>query len=92
MPSSMKITVFELRCKYDDLLSLCRSHGGMELYLQLMLFPTMIEKLGSCTILKSYLDFKIVGNEIQTKENAFMWTLTVIYISKMASYEVGVIL
>ena len=33
-----------------------------------------------------------VANEIQTKENAFMWTLTVIYISKMASYEVGVIL
>ena len=26
------------------------------------------------------------------KKNAFLWTLTVIYISKMASYEVGVIL
>ena len=46
MTSSMKITFFELRCKYDDLLSLYRSHGGMELYLQLMLFPNMIEKLG----------------------------------------------
>ena len=33
-----------------------------------------------------------VANEIQTKENAFLWTLTIIYISKMASYEVGVIL
>ena len=32
------------------------------------------------------------ANEIQTNENAFLWTLTVIYISKMASYEVGVIL
>ena len=33
-----------------------------------------------------------VANVIQTKEYAFVWTLTIIYISKMASYEVGVIL
>ena len=42
MTSSMKIKFFELRCKYDDFVSLCRSHCGMESYIQLMLFPTMI--------------------------------------------------
>ena len=46
MTSSMKIIFFEFRCKYDDFISLCRDQGGMESYLQLMLFPTMIYKLG----------------------------------------------
>ena len=46
MTSSMKITFFEFRCKYDDFISLFRGQGGMEWYLQLMLFPTMIKKLG----------------------------------------------
>jgi len=46
MTSSMKITFFEFRCKYDDFISLSRDQGGMESYLQLMLFPTMISKLG----------------------------------------------
>jgi hypothetical protein len=44
MTSSMKITFFEFRCKYDDFISLFRGQGGMEWYLQLMLFPTMIKK------------------------------------------------
>ena len=35
----------------------------MESYLQLMLFPTM-KNWGSCTILKSYLDFKNVFDQI----------------------------
>ena len=43
----------------------------------------------ACKIWKS---IGYMVNEIQTKENAFLWTLTVIYTSKMAPYEVGVIL
>ena len=42
MTSSMKHTFFKFRCQYDDFVSLCRGHGGMESYLQLMLFLTMI--------------------------------------------------
>ena len=48
-----KLNYFELRCKYDDFLSLCRRHGGMESYLQLMLFPTM-KNWGSCTIHRNW--------------------------------------
>ena len=48
-----KLNSFELRCKYDDFLSLCRRHGGMESYLQLMLFPTM-KNWGSCTIHRNW--------------------------------------
>ena len=48
-----KLNSFELRCKYDDFLSLCGRHGGMESYLQLMLFPTM-KNWGSCTIHRNW--------------------------------------
>ena len=54
----MKNTFLKFSCQFDDFFACQWSQGGMKLYLQLMLFPTMINKVGSLDVLKSYIVLK----------------------------------